>query len=58
MIVFCEIMIWLSYNQLFYINFYFYRVFVINFMIPGPPYYSFVVYLEGDKVPTFNYFWK
>ena len=26
------------------------RVFVINIMIPGPPYMSFVLYLEGDKV--------
>jgi hypothetical protein len=26
------------------------RVFVVNIMIPGPPYLSFVAYLEGDKV--------
>lgn len=26
------------------------RVFVVNYMIPGPVPMSFVVYLEGDKV--------
>jgi hypothetical protein len=25
-------------------------VFLVNIMVPGPPHYSFVVYLEGDKV--------
>jgi hypothetical protein len=26
-------------------------VFVVNIMVPGPPYLSFVVYFQGDKVP-------
>jgi hypothetical protein len=25
-------------------------VFIVNIMVPGPPHYSFVVYMEGDKV--------
>lgn len=25
-------------------------VFVVNIMVPGPPYLSFVAYMEGDKV--------
>ncbi len=25
-------------------------VFVVNIMVPGPPFYSFVVYMLGDKV--------
>ena len=32
------------------------RVFVVNIMIPGPPYLSFVAYLEGDKVRNLTYF--
>lgn len=27
-------------------------VFVLNIMVPGPPYYNFVVYMEGDPVST------
>ena len=31
-------------------SFFSFRVFVVNIMIPGPPFLSFVAYLEGDKV--------
>lgn len=27
-------------------------VFVVNIMVPGPPFLSFVVYFQGDKVGT------
>jgi hypothetical protein len=29
-------------------------VFVVNIMVPGPPYLSFVAYLQGDKVINFD----
>jgi hypothetical protein len=31
-------------------------VFVVNIMVPGPPFLSFVVYFQGDKVYYSNFF--
>ncbi len=32
-------------------------VFVLNIMVPGPPYLSFVAYFEGDKVSFESYYY-